>query len=123
VRVDPHEREPVVARGETFDRADVRAAATAEDERTLRQLRRNRQRLLAEAFLLDPRRLGVRQRQVRRLGDRLAALAPRAWDPDEAGRELTPTRMALVAGADRDGREGAAVGALRAQAAQVRSFR
>jgi hypothetical protein len=123
VGVDPDEREPVVARSEALDRADVRAATAAEDQRPLGKLGRDRQRLLSERVLLDPRRLGIGQRQVRRLGDRLAALAPCARYPDEPGGELAPAGVALVARAERDSRERAAVGAPRAQAAQVRSFR
>ena len=48
MRVEPDDCEPLVARGEPLDRADVRAAAAAEDERPLGRSAATRERLLAE---------------------------------------------------------------------------
>ena len=61
VRVEPDERETVEARGQALDRADVRAAAAAEHERSLGKRRRHRELLLAEARLLDDRHLRVHE--------------------------------------------------------------
>ena len=122
MRVEPDEREPVVPRGEPFDGADVGATAAAEDERSLRKLRRERERLLPERRLLDHARLGVRQRQRGGLDHRVAAVAPGARHPDEARAEDAPAGVALVLGPERDGRERAAVGALCTEAAHASSF-
>ena len=115
--VEPDDGEPLVPGGEPFDGAHVRAAAPAEDERPLGQFRRERERLLAQRLLLDHRRLGIRERQARRLGHRVAAVTPGARHPDEAGAEDAPTSMALVLRPERDRGESAAVGALRSKSA------
>src|SRR5207248_9880985 len=107
--VEPDEREPAVAGREPFDRADVGTATAAEDERPLGQLGCDRQVLLAERLLLDHRRLGIWQRQPRRLRHRPTAIAPGLRDPHEPGRELPSAGMALVGRPERDGGERAAV--------------
>ena len=112
MRVEPDDREPVVARGEPLDRADVRAAAAAEDERPLGEVGGDGEGLLAERVLLDDRGLGIGERQPRGLRHRLAAVAPGPRHAHEPGGELAPARVALVAGADRDGGERVAVGQL-----------
>ena len=86
--------------------------------RPTRELRRERERLLTQRVLRDHRRLGIRERQARRLGHRVAAVAPGTRHPDEAGAEDAPTCVALVLRPERDRRECAAVGALGAQPTQ-----
>ena len=76
--VEPDERDPVVAGGEPLERADVRGAAAAEDERAVGQLGGEREVLVGERVLVDDGGLRVVERQMRRLGHRLAAVAPRA---------------------------------------------
>ena len=70
----------------------------------------------------DDERLRERQRQRRRLPHRLAAVAPRGRDADEAGTELAPAAVALVLVAERDGGERAAVGAACAEDAHESAF-
>ena len=106
-----------------LDRADVGATAAAEDERPLRQVGGERERLLGERGLLDHRRLRIGQAEERRLGHGFTPFTPGAWDPDEAGSELAPARVALVLGADRDRRQRAAVGTAGAQATHADSAR
>ena len=62
MRVYPDERQALVAGSEALDRADMRAATAAEDERSLGQLGGERERLVAERLLLDDRRLRIRER-------------------------------------------------------------
>ena len=109
--VDPDDAEPVVPRGEPFDRADVRAAAAAEDERPHAAGRR-RPRASARGAC-PPRRPPPRDSRAasaRRLDHRLAAVAPRPRHAHEPGRERAAARVALVVRPDRDGRERPAVG-------------
>ena len=117
MRVEPDDGEPVVLRREALDRADVRAAAPAEDERPLGQLRGDREGLLAERLLLDHRRFRVRDRKRRRRDHHVAAVAPGARNADQAGPERAPARVALVLRPERDRGESTAVGAPSAQAA------
>ena len=117
VRVDPDDRQALLAGGERLDRADVRAAAAAEDERPVGQLGGEHQRLLRERVGLDHARLGIGQLVEGRLGHRLAAGAPGARNADEAGAELAAAGVALVLRADRDRRQRAAVGTAGAEAA------
>ena len=123
VGVDPHHRQHAGPRGEPLDRADVGATAAAEDKRPLRQVGGERERLLGERGLLDHRRLRIGQAEERRLGHGFTPFTPGAWDPDEAGRELAPARVALVLGADRDRGQRAAVGTAGAQATHADSAR
>ena len=118
VRVEPDDRDPSMARGQRLDGADVGAAATPEDDRALRQLERERQALLGERVLLDHGGLGVRQRQARRFGHRLAVPPPGARHPHEPCRERAPADVALVVRAERDRRVRPALGALGAQSRQ-----
>ena len=122
MRVEPDQRELPLARGQALDRADVRAAATAEHERPLRQVGRERKRLLLERFRFDDRGFGIRQLQPRRLGHRLAAVAPRLRNAHKPRREIPAAGVALVIGPERNGRERLAVGTLGAQAAHVNCF-
>ena len=119
VRVDPDDRQALLAGGERLDRADVRAAAAAEDDRPVGQLGGEHQRLLRERVGLDHARLRVGQLVEGRLGHRLAAVAPGARDADEAGAELAAARVALVLRADRDRGQRAAVGTAGAEAAHA----
>ena len=64
MRVDPDDAEALVPGRETLDRADVRAAAAAEDERPLGQLGGEDEELVGERVLGDDRRLRVRERRV-----------------------------------------------------------
>ena len=122
MRVEPDDRETAAARRETAHRADVRAAASAEDDRPLGQHGGELGGLLLERVALDRARLGIRERERRAVGHRLAALPPRPRNAHEAGGELASARVALVAGADRDRRERAAVRAARAQRAHAGAF-
>src|SRR4029077_6020877 len=117
VAAEPDQRDPAVAGGQRLDRADVRAAAAAQDDRPLREVDRHGQRLLVEALLLADRSLGEGQRQPRGFGHRLAAFAPGLRDPNHARAVLAAAGVALVARPDRDRGEGAAVRAAGAQAA------
>ena len=87
MRVEPDHGQPVLAGGQTFDRADVRATAAAEDERALRQIRGEGKVLLLERVGLDDRRSPDREARARppppstrRRPPRPAALAP--FPPD-----------------------------------------
>ena len=53
VGVEPDDARRSCRRGERLDRADVRAAAPAEDERPVGQLGSERERLLRERVVLD----------------------------------------------------------------------
>ena len=119
VRVEPDDGEAFLAGGEPLDRTDVRAAAAAEHDRAVGQLAGEQEVLLRERVRLDHARLGIGQLQVRRLGHRLAAVAPGARDADEAGEELAAAGVALVLRADRDGGQRAAVRTAGAQAAHA----
>jgi hypothetical protein len=116
VCVEPDERDAAVARGQRLDRADVRAAATAEHERTLREVDSHGKRLLVERVLLHHRGLGERERQTRGLRHRLAPLAPGLRHAHHPRPELPPAGVALVAGPDRDARVRAALRATGSQA-------
>ena len=116
VRVDPDDPEPVVSGCEPLDRADVRAAAAAQNEGALGQLGSEGEDLIRERFLGDDSCLGIREIGESGLRHRLAALAPGARHANESGGELAAARVALVLGAHRDGSERPAVRALRAQA-------
>ena len=67
----------------------MRAAATAEHERTLGKLARKRD-LLLERLLVDDRRLGLGKRKRSGLGHRLAVVAPSPRHPQEPSGELRP---------------------------------
>jgi hypothetical protein len=84
----------------------VEVVVAAEDDRQLRQE-------AGEVGIVgsDDRRLRIGELELRR-----------ALDPDGRRGELAPARMALVFGAERDGREAAAVGAPCAEAAHASSF-
>src|SRR5207244_1877721 len=122
VCVEPDHRQSVLAGGQTLDGADVRAAAAAEDERALRKIRCECERLLFERFGLDDRGLRIGQVEPRRLRHRLTALTPRLWNSYQPSEVDTTTRVALVLGAERDRREGSAVRTLRPQATHASSF-
>ena len=107
--------EPAVARGEPLDRADVRAAAAAQDERTFGQRRRRARDSARERVLLDDRGLGVRERRAtRRRVHLLSAGAPGARHADQPGPERRARRSGTRSSSpDGDRGEGAAVRALR----------
>ena len=65
VGVDPDDGKRLVAGGKPFDRPEMRAAAAAEHERAVGQLRGDHQRLLGERRRLDDARLGIRQLEPR----------------------------------------------------------
>jgi hypothetical protein len=119
VRVEPDQRDASLPRSESLDGTDMDAAAAAEDERPLRQIGRKRKALLLERLRFHHGGLGVRELEPRRLGHRLAALAPGLWHADEAGAEAAAARVAFVVGADRHGGKRLAERALRAQPAQL----
>jgi len=112
MRVEPHDRDPAVARGERLNRADVRATATAEDERPLGKVERERQALFGEGVLGDHRSLGVGKREGRCLGHGLAVTTPGARNPYEAGAERPSTGVALVLRPECDRGVRPALGAL-----------
>ena len=118
VRVEPDHGDPAVTSREGLDGADVRAAAAAEHQRPLGQLESERQALRGERILLDHCRLGIRKRKRRRLGHRLTAPAPGAWNPHEASGERPPAGVAFVLRPERDRRVRPAIGALGAQPRQ-----
>ena len=122
MRVEPDERKAVEASRQALDRADVRAAAATEHERALGKRRRQRELLLAEARLLDDRHLRVHEVERRARDHDVAAVSPGPRDAHETRGELPPARVALVAGADRDGGVRLAVRALAAQDAHASSF-
>ena len=121
MRVEPDHGQPVLACGQTFDGADVRATAAAEDDRPLRKIRGERERLLLERLGLDDRGLGVGQLEPRRLRHRFTSLTPGLRNPDQPCEVDAAARMALVLWSERDRGEGLAVGTLRAQAAHASS--
>ena len=122
MRVEPDERQALEARGEALDRADVGAAAAAEHERALGKRRRQRELLLAEARLLDDRHLRVHEVERRARDHDVTTVPPGPRDAHEAGRELAPAGVALVAGADRDRGVRPAVRALAAEDAHASTF-
>ena len=84
VRVDPDDPEPVVPGREPLDRADVRAAAAAQDERSLGQLRGEGEDLARERVLVDDSRLRVRE-----VGDAASAIASPPF-PQARGTRTSP---------------------------------
>ena len=113
VRVEPDDGKPLVARRQAFDRADMRAAATAEHDRSLGESGCQRQALLRDRVLLDDRRLRVGKLEIRGLRHCLAARPPRARHSNETGRECAPAGMTFVlTGVESDGGESPAVWAL-----------
>ena len=82
----------------------------------------DRERLRVQRVLLDDRRLGIVERQARRLDHRLAAVAPGPRDAHEPCGERPAARVALVVRPDRDGGVGAARRALGAEQAHASAF-
>ena len=119
VRVEPDDCNSAVPGLEGLDGADVRAAATSEYERALRQVHRESQILLAEARFRDHGGLRVRERQVRGLLHRFAAFPPGSGDANEAGAELPPAGMALVVRPEGDRGVRLAVGTFGAEGAHT----
>jgi hypothetical protein len=98
VRVDPDDPEPVVSGCEPLDRTDVRAAATAQNERALGQLGSEGEDLIASVSSATTAASGIREMGESGLRHRLAALAPGARHANEPGGELPAAGMALVLG-------------------------
>jgi hypothetical protein len=105
VRIEPHDGEPRVARGEAANRAEVRATAAAQHERASRKAVRDHGALLLDRVAFDHERFGVREGEVRSLGHRLAADAPGAGNTHESSRKRGATAMALVPVVECDGRQ------------------
>jgi hypothetical protein len=92
-------------------------AAAPEDERAGGEVAALGGDLIVERWLLDHRRLGIRQREPGRLCHRFTAAPPGSRDTDEAGGELAAAAVALVSAVDRDGGQRPAIGASRAERA------
>ena len=122
MRVEPDHGQPVLAGGQTFDRADVRATAAAEDERAFRQIRGEGKILLLERVGLDDGGLRIGKLEPGGLSHRLTALPPGLRYSHHSRQIHTSARVALVFGPECDRRVGLAVGTLRAQATHVSSF-
>jgi len=109
VGIEPQERDTAVARGQTFYRADMRAAAAAEDDRAVRELARQGEALPCERVLVDDGRLRIGQWQVCRVSHGFAVFPPGSRNADDGRRKAPAARVALVVAAQRDGSVRAAV--------------
>ena len=94
--VEPDDGETAVPRREPADRADVRAAAASEHERTPWNPARDRVGLLVERVAVHHERLGIRQLGPCRLRHRLPTVSPRAGDADEPGPEDRAAAVTFV---------------------------
>ena len=114
MRVEPDDGKTVVASRQPLNGAHMRAAAAAQDDRSLRERRREREVLLGERLLVDDGRLRIRQPEGRGLDHCVAARAPGARNPDESRRERAPAGVTLIlAGLERDRGQRVAVRTLR----------
>ena len=114
VSVEPDDREPVEARRQPLNGADVGAAAAAQDERPVGKRSRESEVLLVRDSSSTTAASGYGSSEKRGLDHRLAVCAPGARNPDEARGEGASAGVALVlAAVEGDSRQRPAVGAAR----------
>jgi hypothetical protein len=94
--VEPDDAEPVVASRQALDCANVNAATTSENDRTLRKRAGEGEVLLAEGLLVHDAGLRIGERQVRRLRHCLAARSPGARYAHERSEEGAAARVTFV---------------------------